>query len=356
MTRRKMRRLAILLMVLVGAALSIGYAQLRSQRTNRPIQPPTGTIRWTDTLNNLCGQERPDVQAQPFRQQLVDERIAQSFWLLIRETLNGDEPLFTLTRETAGFVPRPLQRAVDTGYLNFFFDLGYDPVVWNYNHRVLKAELSVSEIPPAAREPNLVFISHLHETHHRGGFRQLLVQHPGIPLFFPTTLIDGKSLTHLAAVAPKQFGHFALVDPRQVFKLPDGFTRLTARLSALVLTFNEKDGVLNRETTLLVDTADGLVIVSGCSHATPEKVIKQARRATGRPVHRFVGGTEWISVSKNNFISQMEGIHAMMPDIWLCPNHCTPNSATKPGRRIFGDHYRPLRLGARIELPAPNDD
>ena len=347
-----MSRKAIFLILFVAILISLFsfFWMNRFQPLKKEIALQHEKISWSNTINVLCGQEEPDDQAFAHRKQMIKERIAQSFWIVIKENLTGEEMLFQLVRKAFNQTPPPLERAIQTGYLNFFFDLGYKPEVWDFNYRVLKSELIASEVPKQCTDPNFILISHFHETHHQGGLVKLVKSQPQIPVMLPALSVAGMDLPTLIKKVPDVFKDFQEANPQNIFKLPDGFTWLTNRIGTLVLTFKEEDGVENRETSLVINSVQGLTIVSGCSHATPEKVIRSVKEATGQNIYRFMGGTEWVSVSKQNMIQQMQKIKSMETNIIFNPNHCTPPYAQKIGRQIFNGNYKPLRLGDQITV------
>lgn len=104
------------------------------------------------------------------------------------------------------------------------------------------------------------------------------------------------------------------------------------------------------EQALVLETAEGLVVITGCAHPGANRMVAAAREAVEGQVHLVLGGFHLGSASA----AAVETIIADFRDMGVqnaAPSHCTGNAAMARFEQAYGDHYLSSGLGAVIEIP-----
>lgn len=105
----------------------------------------------------------------------------------------------------------------------------------------------------------------------------------------------------------------------------------------------------DEELIYAADTANGLVIVSGCSHSGIVNICQETQKRLNRPICAVIGGTHLISAETEQIHDTIAYFNAH-PEIRLvAPVHCTGDSALY----AFRQHcpaYRTVGGGSVIEL------
>ena len=104
------------------------------------------------------------------------------------------------------------------------------------------------------------------------------------------------------------------------------------------------------EQALIVDTARGLVVITGCAHPGIVHIAQTAMQATGRPIHLLVGGFHLLhadAAQLQQVITRLQGLGVER----VAPSHCTGAAAIAHFRRAWGDGFVDAGLGAVIEVP-----
>ena len=108
------------------------------------------------------------------------------------------------------------------------------------------------------------------------------------------------------------------------------------------------DGI--REQALILDTAKGLIVITGCAHPGVVKVVTRAKQHLNRDVYLAMGGFHLKGMSA----SEIQGIIIMLQEMGvkkIAPSHCTGEVAMALFRQIWGDDFLAGGLGAIIEAP-----
>lgn len=108
---------------------------------------------------------------------------------------------------------------------------------------------------------------------------------------------------------------------------------------ALATKYMLEDGTedfIMDDSGLAVDTAKGLVVISGCAHSGISNMIEHARRVTGiSKVAAVIGGIHLRAANKQTrftieYLKSLEGIRVI-------PSHCTFDPALDLFHKAFGD-------------------
>jgi 7,8-dihydropterin-6-yl-methyl-4-(beta-D-ribofuranosyl)aminobenzene 5'-phosphate synthase len=104
------------------------------------------------------------------------------------------------------------------------------------------------------------------------------------------------------------------------------------------------------DQALSFETADGVVVFLGCSHAGVSNTLSCALRAsrTGR-LRAVIGGMHLSEALPEAVALLADEIEKLHPQL-VCPCHCTGNSARELLRRRFPDAFFELRTGSSLTL------
>jgi len=173
-----------------------------------------------------------------------------------------------------------------------------------------------------------VVLSHAHGDH-TGGLTGLLamgirpIVH--VPRSFP---LDFKSQVEAAA---------ELVEVHQATKIAEG-----------VYTTGEMgSGVI--EQALVVSTAKGLVVVTGCAHPGVVEMVERAKEMGGDEIYLVLGGFHLGGASEGR-IKEIIGEFQRLGVRKLAPCHCTGDKAISLFREAYGEDFIQNGAGQIIEV------
>jgi 7,8-dihydropterin-6-yl-methyl-4-(beta-D-ribofuranosyl)aminobenzene 5'-phosphate synthase len=216
------------------------------------------------------------------------------------------------------------------------------------------------------RNVSAIVLSHAHNDH-TGGLFAVLSQKPGLPLYASPDLFRPR-FTHRQEVY-------------RPVGLPQAREEL-ARLADLRLSANpvevvpgvwttgeiaerpEPEGrsanhfVLEGEswrpdpyrddTSLVLETRNGLVVVCGCCHAGLLNTLAQVRQTFQRPIIAVLGGTHLLDADE----AYLEHVVGMLHNDYGSPrlhlNHCTGERAMIALANVFGDRVSPCPAGTTL--------
>jgi lysophospholipase L1-like esterase len=103
------------------------------------------------------------------------------------------------------------------------------------------------------------------------------------------------------------------------------------------------------EQTLVLNTEDGLVVVTGCAHPGIVGMVKQAKEMLDRPVDLVCGGFHLLNMSDE----QVKGIIAEFKALGVKrvgATHCTGEKQIALIREAYGADFVPLGVGRVLEF------
>jgi 7,8-dihydropterin-6-yl-methyl-4-(beta-D-ribofuranosyl)aminobenzene 5'-phosphate synthase len=261
------------------------------------------------------------------------------------------------------------------GELTILFDAGSDADIFASNLKALRVD---------PRQIDIAVASHNHADH-ISGFDYLLEVNPDVRLYLPHDFALGAPLkmslvgTDPAVVAdlPPEHVYYGgdfettTLTTSGRFRGPNvEFVRegkqiapgvhLVPTKSELLGTFsryppNEKDPALGpmRELSLSVETDSGDLLLVGCSHASVEVILKEARKKLGRPIRLLAGGYHLLPYDGEYISALTRRLREEHAVAQVAPAHCTGHLAFKLLREAYGDDYRFFGLGQIIDLSSP---
>jgi 7,8-dihydropterin-6-yl-methyl-4-(beta-D-ribofuranosyl)aminobenzene 5'-phosphate synthase len=238
------------------------------------------------------------------------------------------------------------------------FDTGGDPAVFARNVKAKGVDLT---------KLDFVVLSHRH-TDHVGGLSYLLKVNPKVRIYAPTDGFGGIFGTNQPSkfyrrdeALPAEMRYYGGTPPESVkmgtvftganIQLIDQTTELVPGIT-LIARVSDAPGTKElKELSLAINTADGIVLVVGCSHPGIEGIVAEAAKIN--PHIHFIAGGFHLPAAQDAVI---EGIATTLHDTYrvdyIAPGHCTGEPTFAALQKTFGDHYLYAGLGTTLDLGA----
>lgn len=177
------------------------------------------------------------------------------------------------------------------------------------------------------REIDAVVVSHIHKDH-AGGLPALLMENRQILVYLPDSF-------------PKSFFRDTKKHGTQVIAV-----RESTKICDRVYSAGEL-GDSPQEQSLVVSTAKGLVIITGCAHPGIERIVRVVKEKFGGEILLVLGGFH-LSASKSGQIeASIAGLQALGVR-YVAPCHCTGNTARDLFKKAFGAGFIDAGVGKVI--------
>jgi 7,8-dihydropterin-6-yl-methyl-4-(beta-D-ribofuranosyl)aminobenzene 5'-phosphate synthase len=175
-----------------------------------------------------------------------------------------------------------------------------------------------------------VVLSHIHADH-TGGLDALLTHNPDVTVFLPASFPASfqQDVKRRGATTETVSG------PRQL--LPG------------VHSTGEMDGTLI-EQALIVDSREGLIVITGCAHPNVADMAEQAQTYRDKNIYLLMGGFH-LSGKSNTEIRVIINRLRTLGVRKVAPSHCTGDKAINLFRDEWKDDFIDGGLGAVIEVP-----
>ncbi|TMH97218.1 MAG: MBL fold metallo-hydrolase, partial [Betaproteobacteria bacterium] len=198
---------------------------------------------------------------------------------------------------------------------------------------------------------DFVVMSHRHGDH-MGGVAYLLSVNPRVKIYAPKegfgvygADLPGTFYRKDESLPPEQRYYdgrppevmrFGAAWPGANFQLVDKNIEIAPGIHLIALV-SDRPGTLElRELSLAINTAEGMVIIVGCSHPGIEKIVEAATKINPR-IHLVAGGFHLV-VSKDE---EIEKIVAALRDTYkvayVAPGHCTGEPTFAALKKAFGE-------------------
>lgn len=105
-----------------------------------------------------------------------------------------------------------------------------------------------------------------------------------------------------------------------------------------------------KEQGIYLETAEGIVVITGCAHPGIVNMTRAAKDASGKDVHAVFGGFHMGGFKSGEISAVIDGLKALgakRPG----PCHCSGDRTRKMMRKAFADDYLDLAVGSRITFP-----
>jgi 7,8-dihydropterin-6-yl-methyl-4-(beta-D-ribofuranosyl)aminobenzene 5'-phosphate synthase len=175
-----------------------------------------------------------------------------------------------------------------------------------------------------------VVLSHIHGDH-TGGLDDFLARNPKVTVYLPRSFP--------AAFRRAVESRGARVEP------VSGPQRLFANFHS---TGEMGDGT--REQALIVDTAAGLVVITGCAHPDIVEIARAARVYLGKDIYLLMGGFHLLGRGPEQNRPTVDALRKLGVRK-VAPSHCTGDAAIAMFRETWGRDFIEGGCGAVIKLP-----
>jgi 7,8-dihydropterin-6-yl-methyl-4-(beta-D-ribofuranosyl)aminobenzene 5'-phosphate synthase len=108
------------------------------------------------------------------------------------------------------------------------------------------------------------------------------------------------------------------------------------------------------EQALVVESSEGLIVVTGCAHPGIDRIAEMAATLTTKTgddtVYLITGGFHLGGASERVITKTIEELRELGV-IKIAPSHCTGDKAIARFRQEWGDDFLELGCGATLEMP-----
>jgi len=215
---------------------------------------------------------------------------------------------------------------VNTGEAGILFDTGGDPNILFDNME--KLNIDVAEI-------QIIVISHIHGDH-VGGLFKILEKNNCVDVYVPASFPrDFKSKV-------KEFG-CKLVEVHEPVKICEG-----------VLSTGELGSGI-REQSLIINSSEELIVVTGCAHPGIVTVVEKAVELTGGDVYLVIGGFHLGGSSRQEIEGIVERFESLNVEK-VAPCHCSGDLARRIFKDFFNSNYIESGVGRSVTIKMPPAD
>ena len=102
---------------------------------------------------------------------------------------------------------------------------------------------------------------------------------------------------------------------------------------------------------MAINTADGIVLVVGCSHPGIESIVAEAAKINPH-IHFIAGGFHLVAAQDPAIEKVATTLHDTYKVDYIAPGHCTGEPTFVALQKRFGDHYLYAGLGTTLDLGA----
>ena len=200
------------------------------------------------------------------------------------------------------------------------FDTGGDS-------RILLANMRTLGIDPG--EVDVVVISHVHGDH-LGGLAGFLGENHAVTVYRPQSF----------SAAVKESTRRAGADVIEV----NGPVQICQHVSS-----TGELGSRIREQALVVGTARGLLVITGCAHPGIVDVVRRAKEIAGQEVYLVMGGFHLGGASEAAVAGVIEGFRQLGVQK-VAPCHCTGDLALRLFAEAYGEDFIQVGVGGIVDL------
>ena len=184
------------------------------------------------------------------------------------------------------------------------------------------------------KDVDIVVISHKHWDHIGGLDKFLEVAKEDVKVYVPA-----KAFKNIQ----KEYPTANLVAVKDPLEITDGIWstgEIKGRYNLLPIY----------EHVLVLNTKEGLVIVTGCSHPGIDKIVKKVHKMfPDEPICLVTGGFHLGNAFNYKINKIAKSLHKLEVK-YIAPSHCTGDRATEIFRKKWKDKFIDLSLGRKFEI------
>ena len=194
---------------------------------------------------------------------------------------------------------------------------------------LLLANLQKMNLSPTDVE--LIVISHNHGDH-TGGLLPFLEENPSVSVFLPVKTPDS-----------------LLQDVTKLASNTTVVSKPTEICAGAVVLGPMGDKII--EQALAIDTTEGLVIITGCSHPGIAAIASKAKEELNRDVYMVLGGTHLLRHSEDDLRTVIDELKALGVQT-VAATHCSGDKAISMCQDAFGDGFVKVGVGRVVAIDA----
>jgi 7,8-dihydropterin-6-yl-methyl-4-(beta-D-ribofuranosyl)aminobenzene 5'-phosphate synthase len=122
----------------------------------------------------------------------------------------------------------------------------------------------------------------------------------------------------------------------------------------LALDGNPSDSEANfiglPELSLVLDNAEGQVVIVGCSHSTVEAIVREAKDYSDKKIELVMGGYHLIPYKSEELLGMAQRLKEELGVKRVAPAHCTGHLAFKILSETYESDFIPAGLGSVIDF------
>jgi 7,8-dihydropterin-6-yl-methyl-4-(beta-D-ribofuranosyl)aminobenzene 5'-phosphate synthase len=112
-------------------------------------------------------------------------------------------------------------------------------------------------------------------------------------------------------------------------------------------------GVAIPEQSLIIQTEQGLVVITGCAHPGIVAIVEQAQGTMNQPIRLVLGGFHLINKSEAEIDTILSDFNRLGVE-QVAPCHCTGEYAISRFAAAYGDNFIQIGAGSTIQLRGTN--
>lgn len=238
------------------------------------------------------------------------------------------------------------------------FDTGDDPAIFAKNVKAKGVDLT---------KLDFVVLSHRHADH-TSGVSYLLSVNPKVKIYAPAEGLGSIFGTEVSSKfyrkdeslpaerryfdgTPPEIIKMGTVFPDANIQLIDKTTELLPGITLIALVSDAPGTKELKELSLAINTADGIVLVVGCSHPGIESIVAEAAKINSH-IHFIAGGFHLVAAQDPAIEKVAATLHDTYRVDYIAPGHCTGEPTFAALQKTFGDHYLYAGLGTILDLGA----
>jgi 7,8-dihydropterin-6-yl-methyl-4-(beta-D-ribofuranosyl)aminobenzene 5'-phosphate synthase len=202
------------------------------------------------------------------------------------------------------------------------FDTGSNGRVLLRNAKLLQKEIY---------KVDTLFLSH-HHWDHIGGLDSVIERHPGIDI-----------------VAPSSLSKRLVKDLRSMVRSVEVIGEEPHKLTQGVYTTGMMgEGV--QEQSLIIETAEGLIVITGCAHSGIVEITERAEAMRDKKVLLLLGGFHLMDEVETQIQRVIDALEELGV-AYVSPTHCSGEKAIAMFGSAFAEKYIPGGAGKVITFP-----
>jgi 7,8-dihydropterin-6-yl-methyl-4-(beta-D-ribofuranosyl)aminobenzene 5'-phosphate synthase len=195
-----------------------------------------------------------------------------------------------------------------------------------------KGKILLSNMKKMGKDPadvDVVFFSHIHRDH-TGGMQDFLNENHDVSVYMPVSF-------------PENFKNMIKASGAEIYEI-----RGPQEILEGVSTTGET-GTKIIEQSLIIQTGDGSVIITGCAHPQIIDIIRKSADISGSNILLVMGGFHLLMYSDADILGIIEGFRTMNIK-YAGPTHCSGDMTIKLFKENYGKNFINLGAGKVLKI------